>query len=166
MIASLKRGAHARARAFGHIDWFLFLAALLISLLGLATMRSFGHENFFFERQIIWICVAVGVFFVASLGDYSFLRRTSVVVGCYIVIIVLRRSLLRAFGLAWSWSRVFRGNTLPFCSSAVRLQPRCSGVLVSSRTKKRESSTSFTRLPISGEADTTRISLPLPSAQG
>src|SRR3989344_3241473 len=116
MIASLKRGAHARARAFGHIDWFLFLAALLISLLGLATMRSFGHENFFFERQIIWICVAVGVFFVASLGDYSFLRRTSVVVGCYIVIIVL-------LGLIFAFGAVVLGAQTRFDLGFFAVQP-------------------------------------------
>ncbi|RJQ35867.1 rod shape-determining protein RodA [Candidatus Parcubacteria bacterium] len=76
--------APGRIRAFSHIDWFLFAAALCISLLGLATMRSFGVENFFFERQIIWICVAVGAFFIVSLGDYSFLRRTPVVFALYI----------------------------------------------------------------------------------
>src|SRR3989338_885012 len=97
MIALFKRGAEARTRVFANVDWFLFAAALSISLLGLATMRSFGAENFFFERQIIWICVAVGAFFIASLGDYSFLRRTPIVVACYMFVVSLL-ALIFAFG--------------------------------------------------------------------
>lgn len=93
----LRNTAAGRVRAFSHIDWFLFFAALSLSLAGLLTMRSFGAENFFFERQIIWICIAVGTFFVASLGDYSFLRRTPVVVGCFVCMLTLL-SLVFAFG--------------------------------------------------------------------
>src|SRR3989344_7983385 len=97
MIASFRRAAGERISSFSHIDWFLFSAALAISLLGLATMRSFGAENYFFEKQIAWICVAVGAFFVASLGDYSFLRRAPVVVGAFVFILTLL-SLVFAFG--------------------------------------------------------------------
>lgn len=70
-------------RAFAHIDWFVFAAALTISLLGLLTMRSFPGENAFFERQIIWLSLGIGIFFIASLPEYRFLRRTPVVVGLY-----------------------------------------------------------------------------------
>src|SRR6185312_5519840 len=75
MPTARKKGAF---RTFSHIDWFLFAAALSISLLGLFTMRSFSAQNDFFDRQIIWICLAIVVFFVSSLPDYSFLRRTQV----------------------------------------------------------------------------------------
>jgi rod shape determining protein RodA len=81
MIQALqKAGAF---RLFRHIDWFVLLAAIAVSLLGLATMRSFSVENAFFERQLIWICLSIGVFFIASMPHYQFLRRTPVVVGLF-----------------------------------------------------------------------------------
>src|SRR3989344_2799719 len=77
-------------RIFAHIDWFLFLAAFAIALLGLATMRPFSGEGIaFFDRQIIWIAIAVGAFFLASLPEYTFLRRTQVVAVLYGLVIVL-----------------------------------------------------------------------------
>lgn len=86
-----------RTRPFAHVDFFLLAAAVAISLLGLATMRSFGAENSFFDKQIVWISIAVGVFFVASLGDYGFLRRTPVVVALFVFIVTLL-SLVFVFG--------------------------------------------------------------------
>ena len=65
---------------FSNIDWALFFGALAITLAGLVTMSSFVAENTFFDRQIIWISIALVVFFTASLLDYRFLRRSSVVV--------------------------------------------------------------------------------------
>jgi len=104
MAAALQgRGGKVRAvsvggPAFAHVDWFLFIAAFAISLLGLATMHSFSAENAFFEKQIIWLCIALPVFFFASLGDYSFLRRTPIVVGCFVFILTLL-ALIFAFGV-------------------------------------------------------------------
>lgn len=82
--------AQARARLFSHVDWYVVLSALAISLLGLATMRplSLGGEAFF-DRQLIWIGIACGVFLVTSIPSYSFLRRTPIVSGLYILIITL-----------------------------------------------------------------------------
>ncbi len=97
MIVTLRRAASERIRPLSHVDWFLFAAALSMSFLGLVTMRSFGVENSFFDKQIIWICIAVGVFLLASLGDYSFLRRTPVVVASFVLILSLL-SLIFAFG--------------------------------------------------------------------
>ena len=77
-------------RVFAHVDWFLFAAALAVSLLGLLTMHPFTTEGeAFFDRQIIWIALSVGVFFLASLPEYTFLRRTQVVAALYGLIIVL-----------------------------------------------------------------------------
>jgi rod shape determining protein RodA len=84
-------------RSFAHIDWLLVSAAFLISLLGLATMRSFSVENAYFEKQVIWLSLAVVVFFAASLPEYGFLRRTPVVVGLYIFVATLL-SLIFLFG--------------------------------------------------------------------
>lgn len=89
-----------------HIDWRLFFVALLLSLAGLITMNSFlptiaGQGdiggNYFFERQTIWLSISLLVFFVASMIDWRFLRRTRVIVAlfsisCFVLI------LLFAFG--------------------------------------------------------------------
>lgn len=89
MIADLKRAAGARMRHFVHIDLFLLAAALSVSLLGLATMHSFSAENAYFDRQIIWICIALAVCFAASLPEYGFLRRTSVLVASFAAVMGL-----------------------------------------------------------------------------
>lgn len=81
--------AENTVRAFAHVDWFLIASALTVSLLGLVTMRSFPGENAFFERQVVWIALAVCVFFIASLPEYRFLSRTPVVVGLYAGVVAL-----------------------------------------------------------------------------
>jgi rod shape determining protein RodA len=87
----------AKSRMFAHIDWFLFFSALAISLLGLVTMKSFSVQNDFFDKQIVWIALSVIVFFLASIPDYSFLRRTQVLSALYgAVVFVL--TLIFVFG--------------------------------------------------------------------
>jgi rod shape determining protein RodA len=78
-----------KRRLFAHIDWYLIAAALAVSLLGLATMRSFSAENAFFEKQSIWIAIAFAVFLVSSQIDYSFLRRTQILSALYVGTIAL-----------------------------------------------------------------------------
>lgn len=86
-------------------DWLIFIPALLISLAGLVTMDSFTGENYFFFRQSIWILVAVLVFLVASAVDWRFLRRTSVLVPLFFVILIMLGSLflIGAVRGAQSW---------------------------------------------------------------
>jgi rod shape determining protein RodA len=105
------RGFRERAHAFAHIDWILFAAALAIALLG-----SFSAENAFFERQVIWIALAVGVFFLASIPDYSFLRRTPILVAAYVGIAALL-SLVYAFGT------IVKGAQTSFHLGAFSVQP-------------------------------------------
>ena len=68
---------------FRHIDWLLFGASLLLVGAGLLTMNSFVGENYFFEKQLVWVGVAVATFFILSLFDWSFLRRTGVITGLF-----------------------------------------------------------------------------------
>ena len=68
-----------------NIDWILFTAFSLLSLAGLSTMHSFSKESLFFERQIIWLLISVGVFFLFSLIDWSFLRRSGVVITIFLI---------------------------------------------------------------------------------
>lgn len=77
-----------------NLDWYLFVPALLISLAGLVTMNSFAGENYFFMRQSIWILVSVLVFLIASSIDWRFLRRTSVLVPIFLLIVGLLGLLL------------------------------------------------------------------------
>jgi len=56
------------------IDWVLLIASLILTGLGLLTMYSFVDDNIFFFRQLTWLAVSLGVFFLALLPDYRFLR--------------------------------------------------------------------------------------------
>ncbi len=67
------------------IDWVLLIPAVLLSVGGIITMNSFVGENNFAERQIIWLLISVLVFFLASLVDWRFLRRTRVIVFMFVV---------------------------------------------------------------------------------
>jgi len=66
------------------IDWVLFVAALLLSSAGLITMNSFFGENYFFERQLIWISISVLVFFTLSFIDFRFLKKTNVIISLFV----------------------------------------------------------------------------------
>ncbi len=66
------------------IDWLLFFSAIAIACFGLVTMSSFSSSDIYFEKQIIWLCVSVSVFFFLSSLDYGFLKKTKVVVIIYL----------------------------------------------------------------------------------
>lgn len=84
----------SRLRSFVEsIDWLALLSTFPILGAGLITMSSFGGSNYYFSRQIIWIILAVLVFFLASRVDWRFLRRTSVVVSLYAASFVVLMSL-------------------------------------------------------------------------
>lgn len=67
------------------IDWVLFFAVLPIVAAGLVTMNSFTGEGGFFEKQLIWSFVSLGVFFLFSFIDWRFLRRTDVIVVLFLI---------------------------------------------------------------------------------
>ena len=66
------------------IDWILFLSVILVSVAGLLTLNSFVDNtdydvNFrnLFNKQLIWLSFSVFIFFIASLIDWRFLRKSS-----------------------------------------------------------------------------------------
>lgn len=63
-----------------YMDWVLLGAACTLVLFGLITMNSFVESNYFFEKQIIWFIVSLAVFFGTSYVDWSFLKRTNVLI--------------------------------------------------------------------------------------
>ena len=79
-----------------NIDWVLFFSTLPLLGVGLLSMSSFTAENYYFERQLIWIALSLVVFFLFSFIDWRFLRRTGVVVTIYLIGIV---SLLLLFAI-------------------------------------------------------------------
>ncbi len=101
---------------FKKMDWFLILSAVLISLLGLVTMKSFSAENVFFDRQIIWIAMAVAVFFIAAMFDYSFLRRSQ-------VLMLLFTAVCGLLLLVLSFGALVKGATNRFNFGLFSLQP-------------------------------------------
>ncbi len=70
-------------------DIYLFGAALILTGMGLVTMYSFEGNNFFFNRQLIWIGVAVGLMFLAMVPDYRFLRVGNATFYIYLFFIFL-----------------------------------------------------------------------------
>ncbi len=84
----------------------MLAAATMLSLFGLVTMNSFAEANYFFEKQIIWLGVALTVFFGAALLDWSFLKRTQVLASLFGALVLLLGFLLVAGAVtkgAQSW---------------------------------------------------------------
>jgi len=50
-------------------------------------MYSFQGDNTFFNRQVIWLGVAVGLFFLALIPDYRFVRTSNVSFYAYIAVV-------------------------------------------------------------------------------
>lgn len=98
------------------IDWLAFGAALTLALLGALTMNSFTGDDPFFARQLVWILVGSGVFFIASSIDWRFLRRGGVAAAIFAAVIVPLPVLL-AVGTAMQGARSW------FDLGAFALQP-------------------------------------------
>ena len=104
-----------------NIDWILFSSVILVCLSGLITMNSFQSDpsavqSLLFGRQIMWISIAVAVFFIASLIDWSFLKNTKIIVGLFISSVLLL-SLLFILG------SVFKGAQSWFSLGSFSFQP-------------------------------------------
>ena len=98
------------------MDWVLFSATLPLLFAGLITMYSFVGENYFFERQVLWIAISLGVFFALSTVDYRFLRRGGVLVVFYLAAL-LSLVLLAIFG------ELVRGSQSWFNLGIFSIQP-------------------------------------------
>ena len=98
-------------KIFHSVDWLFFGSLIFIALAGILTMNSFlpasaGDENGFFEKQIIWLLLAVAVLLTASSTNWRFLRRTGSIVTVFIISCLLLLFLFIAgsiFKGAQSW---------------------------------------------------------------
>lgn len=77
-----------------YIDITLFLSVIPLLGAGLITMYSFAEQSYFFNRQIIWVTIALLLFFILSTVDWRFLRRSGVLVSLYSVFSLLLITLL------------------------------------------------------------------------
>ena len=96
-------GMYSYIRKF---DWILFLAIIPLLVAGLLTMDSFVSNNPFFWKQLLWVGIALAVFFALSAVDFRFLRQTGVVVSIFFVFCLMLVVLLVAGGTvkgARSW---------------------------------------------------------------
>ncbi|HEY4517722.1 MAG TPA: rod shape-determining protein RodA [Candidatus Paceibacterota bacterium] len=71
------------------IDWILFLATLPLLFAGLITVNSFSSENILFDKQLVWATLSIGIFFLLSMLDFRFLRRTNSIIGLFLICVVL-----------------------------------------------------------------------------
>ncbi|MBU1046710.1 rod shape-determining protein RodA [Patescibacteria group bacterium] len=88
------------------IDWILLFSVLPIVAAGLITMNSFTGDNYFFEKQIIWLAVSLIAFFVLSFIDFRFLRKTQVLIPLFLFFVTILLGLFitgSVFKGAQSW---------------------------------------------------------------
>ncbi len=74
---------------FRSIDWWLIGSVILLTLLGLVTMYTFDGDNSFFQKQIIWIGIALVGLLLATIPDYRFLRTGNTTFYIYLVTVFL-----------------------------------------------------------------------------
>lgn len=91
---SLLQKARPNASSVFGGDWTLFVPALVLSLIGILTMNTFGQGASLAPRQLIWLLVATGVYIVLSALDLRFIRRTPVVMVLYATSVLLLSFLL------------------------------------------------------------------------
>jgi rod shape determining protein RodA len=84
-------------RRVANIDWVLFSAVIPLLGAGLITMKGFssgvndlGLESgdYYFTRQIIWIFIALIIFFVFSAIDWRFLKSGGLLLGLLILSLI------------------------------------------------------------------------------
>jgi rod shape determining protein RodA len=85
----LQKGQSVIWKIWQQLDWLLFFSTLPIIAAGLITMNAFVGNNYFFDKQIISIAISFTAFFLLSLVDFRFLRRTSIIVGLFLASVVV-----------------------------------------------------------------------------
>lgn len=80
---------HSIRSLFASVDLWLTGAVFLLTLLGLVTMYTFDGDNGYFERQVVWIVVALGALMVTIIPDYRFLRMGNTTFFLYLTTLAL-----------------------------------------------------------------------------
>ncbi len=66
------------------IDWPLVVFIIPILGFGLITMKSFTTATPYFSHQLVWIGISFIVFFLLSLVDFRFFKKTEVLVSLFL----------------------------------------------------------------------------------
>ena len=66
--------------SFSNIDWILVGSILPLLFFGLVTMSSFVGENYLATKQAVWVLISFFVFFVFSFTDWSFFKKSYILV--------------------------------------------------------------------------------------
>ena len=77
-------------------DWTLLFPAATLAIIGILTMSTFGQGVSLAPRQLLWLAVALCVYFGLSILDMRFIRRTSVALAMYGTALVLLAFVLLA----------------------------------------------------------------------
>jgi len=72
-----------------NIDWVLFLSVIPLVFAGLITMNSFVSQNYFFEKQLIWLSISIIVFFILSFFDFRSFKKTGVLLSFFSISVIL-----------------------------------------------------------------------------
>jgi len=72
---------------FQAFDGLLFGAMILLTGVGLATMYSYHGDNAYFNRQLIWVGLAVLAFVLVLIPDYRFFKVGNTTFFAYLTII-------------------------------------------------------------------------------
>ena len=73
---------------FAGFDLWLFIPAIVMTLMGLSTMYTFQGENVFFERQVYWILISLVVMALVMIPDYRFLRTGNTTFFFYVLSVI------------------------------------------------------------------------------
>jgi rod shape determining protein RodA len=87
--AGILTGMRTLRHLFSGFDIYLILPALMLSAMGLVTMYSYQGENFFFERQLLWIGIAFFLLCIAVIPDYRLLRTGNALFILYVATVAL-----------------------------------------------------------------------------
>lgn len=72
-----------------HTDWLLGIVPIVLTLIGIATMHTFGDGASHAPRQLMWLALSTAVFVGLASFDMRFIRRTPVIVFGYVLVLLL-----------------------------------------------------------------------------
>ncbi len=89
-----------------HADWLLVAAIVPLFIFGLFTMKSLGGNDYFFNRQLIWIAIGFVVMVLCMFADWRMLKSSSVLLLFYaggVGLLILLSVIGRVVHGAQSW---------------------------------------------------------------
>jgi rod shape determining protein RodA len=78
------------------LDWTLIVPAVLIALVGILTMNTFGQGASLAGRQVVILVISIAAYCVLSFLDLRFIRRTPAVILLYGIAVLLLVAVLLA----------------------------------------------------------------------